>query len=80
MEKVRELCSLIHRKFDSESALARELNWPRQRLNKITTGAKEPDLSEAALLAEKLDTSLEHIASIFISYKSPNGQQKRRAV
>lgn len=75
MAKIRELCGLIYSKYDTEAELARELGWPRQRLNKITTGAKEPDLHEVAAIASKLDSSLEDIASIFLRSKSPNGQQ-----
>jgi len=75
MAKVRELCGLIHAQYDTESALAKELGWSRQRLNKITTGQKEPDLHEAAALARSLGVSLEFMAHIFLKAKSPNGQR-----
>lgn len=52
MPKNKELSSLIHRRYDSEAAFARDLGWTRQRLNKLTTGVKEPDISEAALMVE----------------------------
>lgn len=75
MAKIRELCGLIHSKYDTEADFARDLGWPRQRLNKITTGAKEPDLHETAEIAAKLDASLEDIAAIFLRNKSPNEQR-----
>ena len=75
MAKVRELCGLIYSEYDSESDFAKALGWPRQKLNKITTGKKEPDLDEVAQLSVCLNRPLEAIAQIFLRYKSPNGQQ-----
>lgn len=75
MAKVHELTSLIHAQFDSEAAFARSIGWDRRKLNKITTGAKEPDLHEAAIIANGLGTSIDHIANIFLHRKSPNGQR-----
>ena len=71
MAKIRPLSSLIHGAYDSEAAFARELGWKKQRLNKITTGQKEPDIVEAAEMAEKLGVSLDVIACIFLNEKSP---------
>ena len=73
MEKVRELCSLIHLKYDSEAACARALGWSKQRLNRITNGEREPDIYEAAELAVCLETDVAHLAQIFLRYKSPYG-------
>lgn len=75
MAKIRELSALIHGKYDTEAEFARALGWPRQRLNKITTGTKEPDLHETAAIAAKLEISLESAARIFLHAKSPNEQQ-----
>lgn len=75
MAKVRELCGLIHSKYDSEADFARALGWPRQKLNRITTGAKEPDLQEVSAMATELGYGLDEIASIFLQDKSPNEQQ-----
>lgn len=75
MAKIRELCGLIHSQYDTEANFARDLGWPRQRLNKITTGAKEPDLHEVAAIAKRLGKPLDEIASIFLRRKSPNEQQ-----
>ena len=77
MAKVRELSSLIHGKYDTEAQFARELGWKRQRLNRITNGQKEPDLSEASAIASALNVPIERIADIFLGTKSPNGQQKQ---
>lgn len=53
--------------------MAKKLGWTRQRLNKITTGAHEPDIYEAAALAGVLNISVDGIADIFLRHKSPNG-------
>jgi transcriptional regulator with XRE-family HTH domain len=73
--KIKELRGLIYSKFDSESEMAKKLGWPRQRLNKITNGIKEPDIKELNELAEALDKSVGDIAQIFLNCESPNGQQ-----
>ena len=52
--KNREFKGLIYSKFDSEAALARELKWTKQKLNRITTGKREPSVSDIKALAEAL--------------------------
>lgn len=71
MAKIKELRSLIYGRYDSESQLADDLGWPRQRLNKITNGTKEPDLEEVKALADKLEKPFSEIAEIFLQQKSP---------
>lgn len=73
MAKVRELSGYIHSKYDSEAACARALGWPKQRLNRITNGEHEPDITEAAELAVCLEISMSDLVDIFLRYKSPNG-------
>ena len=73
MAKNLELNGLIHSKYESESAFARALGWPRQRLNKITSGVKEPDISETVMMARKLDVTVDRLADIFLPQQSPNG-------
>lgn len=77
--KIKELRGLIYSKFDSESEMANFLGWPRQRLNKITNGIKEPDIKELNQLAEALGKSVGDIAQIFLNRESPNGQQSNSA-
>ena len=77
--KIKELRGLIYSKFDSESEMAKFLGWPRQRLNKITNGIKEPDIKELNELAEALGRSVGDIAKIFLDCESPNGQQNNSA-
>ena len=79
MAKIYALRALIYAKYDSEAKLADELGWPRQRLNKITNGTKEPDLDEVKVLAEKLDRPFSDIAFIFLDQKSPNDEQSDAA-
>lgn len=75
MEKVIELRGLIYGKYATESQLADELGWSKQRLNLITNGKREPDLEEVAALAEKLDKSVEDMVYLFLRHRSPNRQQ-----
>ncbi len=79
MAKVIELRGLIYGKYETEAQLANELGWPKQRLNLITNGTREPDLEEVAALAEKLDKSVEEMVFIFLRHKSPNRQQVQTA-
>lgn len=74
MAKVMELRGMIHAKYNSESEFARYLGWPRQKLSRITTGRKEPDLSELSQISMGLDKSLDEVANIFLRQESPNGQ------
>ena len=73
-KKVREFRSLIYKHYDSESQFAADINWPKQRLSKMTNGVKEPDIQELSLLAEKLHTPIGELANIFLAHKSPNGR------
>lgn len=81
-EKIKELRALIYGKFNSETEMAKSLGWSRQRLNKITTGIKTPDLWELRDLSNELKTPISTMAQIFLNYKSPNRQQQsnRRGV
>jgi len=79
MTKIIELRGLIYGKYETETQLANELGWPKQRLNLITNGTREPDLEEVAALAEKLDKSVEEMVFIFLRHKSPNRQHAQTA-
>ena len=79
MAKIQELRGLIYGKYDTESQLATELGWTKQRLNIITNGTREPNLEELEALAGKLDKSVEDMVYIFLRHKSPNRQQTRSA-
>jgi transcriptional regulator with XRE-family HTH domain len=71
-----ELKYIILKKFGTETACARKLGWPRQRLNKITNGKKIPNVAELNDLSTVLETSVEDLAYIFLPIKSPNGQHR----
>lgn len=73
--KVKELRGLIYSKYDSEAELAKKIGWPRQKINKITNGNKEPNIDEIAVLSNALGKSIGDIAEIFLRYRSPNEQQ-----
>lgn len=66
MAKVFELCGMIHSQYENEARFADKIGWPRQRLNKITNGQKEPTLQEVADIAEGLNKPLETVANIFL--------------
>lgn len=73
MAKIPELNGLIHSKFPSESVMADEMGWSRQRLNRITNKRKMPDLQETAEIANALGKPLTFVANIFLASWSPNG-------
>lgn len=79
MANVMELRGLIYGKYDTETQLANELGWSKQRLNVITTGRREPNLEEVEALAGKLDRSVEDMVYIFLRHKTPNRQQMQTA-
>jgi transcriptional regulator with XRE-family HTH domain len=66
---------LIFSKYCSEAECARVVGWSRQKLNRITTFKREPDLVEIDQLAVCLDLSFEYLANIFLLKWSPNEQQ-----
>lgn len=72
-EARREIKSMIYGKFDTEKDCAEAMGWPRQRLNKITAGKKEPSVSEVVAIACAVGKSVEQVADIFLRMASPNG-------
>lgn len=73
MEKNMELRGMIYSRYPNESAMAKYMGWTKQKLNKITTGKKMPDLQETNEIAIALGKSLTDVANIFLNKKSPNG-------
>lgn len=71
-----EVKKLILQKYSSEAECARRIGWDRQRLNKITTGYREPSIYELNVLAKTLGVSVSRLVPIFLALKSPNEQQK----
>lgn len=69
---VYPLRGLIYGKFKNEAQCAEALSWPRQKLNKITTGAKNPDIEELNELSKCLGVPLQQMANIFLLKKSTN--------
>lgn len=64
--KLDALKNDIKTKFGSEAEMARALGWPRQRLNKITTGTKEPDVGELGEMAKVMEESISQVAEFFL--------------
>lgn len=64
--KNRSLRSLIYKKYDTESEMARAMGWPKQRLNKITNGQKIPNVNELDDLAVALDEPIGEVAHLFL--------------
>lgn len=64
--KNEALCEAIKSQYKSEAECARALGWPRQRLNKITSGVKEPDVHEVNELACKLQKTIGEVCEFFL--------------
>ena len=72
MAKIMGLIGLIHAQFDSESAFADHIGWPRQRLNRITTGVQPPTLADVQDIANGLSVPFMLVANFFLETKSTN--------
>lgn len=72
-ERTNEIKHLILQGYPTEAALARALGWPRQRLNKLTTGGRLPTIEEVNEIAQVTGLSVERLLHIFLRHKSPNG-------
>ena len=72
MDKNLQLNGIIHSRFKSETAMAQAMNWSRQRLNRITSGRKVPDIMEVNLMAEALGVPFGDMADIFLRSESTN--------
>ena len=65
-EKIMRVRGLIYGLYDSESALARHLGWPRQKLNKITNGSRLPNIEELDELSRALNYPAGELMKIFL--------------
>lgn len=63
----KKLKQFITKVYGTEANMARTMNWPRQRLNKITTGRKIPDVAEIGEMAKALGTSITQMAEFFLN-------------
>lgn len=61
-----QLRALIYGKYPSQSALARQIGWPRQRLSKIANGDMVPNLNDLKTLADALDIPFLTLAQFFL--------------
>lgn len=61
------LDKLIYGCFRSEANMAKRMGWSRQRLNKITTGLKTPNVNDINKMASALDTSVGNLCDIFLA-------------
>jgi len=64
--RIFELRSLIYGKFKSQTEFAESLGWSKQRLSKITSGGKQPNVVEVYEIAKGLDVDVSVIIHIFL--------------
>lgn len=62
----QQLRGIVYSRYRSESEMAKQMGWPKQRLNKITTGLKEPTVQELNELAIALGVDIGFLAKIFL--------------
>jgi transcriptional regulator with XRE-family HTH domain len=74
--KISELRSLIYGRFDSQTEFAKHLNWSKQRLSKVTSGKKEPSISEISEIATGLGMEISAVVPVFVEYWT---SEKRKA-
>ncbi len=77
MAKVLDLRGMIYSKFDNEAQAADAMGWSRQRLNKITSGSKEPDLFDVKALADVLGVTFMDVAQIFLQSESTDVDNRK---
>lgn len=65
----------VYDKYRTFTKFADALGWNKQRVSKIITGQKVPNVNEVAEMADALGLTVEHVAYFFLPKKSPNGQQ-----
>lgn len=72
LQRESRVKQMILDRFGSEAKAARTLGWPRQRLNKITIGRKEPDLEEVSAISALLDVPVGEMVAIFLANSVTN--------
>ena len=73
MEKNLDLNGLIHGQYPNQASFADKIGWPRQKLNKIVNGNKQPSIEEVQEIAEGLGVPFMMVCNFFLKQKSPNG-------
>ncbi len=82
MTKAQRLRGLICGRYSSVSGLARQMNWGRQKLQRIISGQQVPTVQEVHELAVALKISLSEMAEFFldceITKRATNGRREPR--
>jgi hypothetical protein len=60
-------------RFGSEAEAARQLGWPRQRLNRLTNCVRQPKMSDLTALGRILEKPPSEVVKFFLPDESPNG-------
>ena len=66
MPRIKEVRKLIYEKYNSEAEMASRIGWSKQRLNRITNGAKRPSLRDISELSIGLEIDATELARIFL--------------
>lgn len=67
---MNELRGMIYARFKTEADCARQLGWPKQKLNYITNGKRMPDIKDTVELANTLQVDAGSLISIFLARES----------
>lgn len=67
---MNELRGMIYTRFKTEADCARQLGWPKQKLNYITNGKRMPDIKDTVELANTLQVDVGSLISIFLTRES----------
>lgn len=59
------LRKMIYERFDTEAAFARRIGWTRQRLHKILSKSKVPNITEIVEISSGLKEPIEKIIIFF---------------
>lgn len=64
--KNKQLDDLIHQHYRTETEMAAQMGWNKQRLNKITTGLKTPNVNDINKIANALNVNVGILCDIFL--------------
>lgn len=67
---MQEFLGMISDKYGTQTACAKALGWPKQKLNRIALGQTMPSLEDVQALAKALNKPVGVIANIFLQKTS----------
>lgn len=71
----QKLRKLIYGKYETQTAFAKHMKWPVNKVNAMLTGKYVPSLKEVEMISIDLDLDTQSMLDIFLPHISPNGDK-----